>query len=90
MPTTIKVSTDLRDRLKAQAAVHGLTIGEHLAALADAADREDRFTRLRRQIAATPPELRESSRDELEPWDAAAADGLPAEDFSDWPGYAAP
>jgi hypothetical protein len=89
MPTTIKVSTELRDRLKTQAATHGVTIGEHLAALADAADREDRFARLRRQIAATPSDLRESYLDELGSWDATAGDGLPAEDFSDWPGYAA-
>jgi len=89
MPTTIKVSTELRDRLKAQATAHGRTIGDHLAVLADAADREDRLARLRRQMAATPADLRESYLDELGSWDAVAGDGLPAEDFSDWPGYAA-
>lgn len=89
MPTTIKVSIELRDRLKAQAAEHGRTIGEHLASLADAADRRERFARLRRQIAATPPELRESYLEESAAWDATTGDGLPAEDFSDWPGFAA-
>ena len=36
MTTTIKVSDDLRDRLKEQAARDGLTLGAHLARLADA------------------------------------------------------
>ena len=90
MPTTIKVSNELRDRLKAQAALQHLTIGEHLAALADRADREERFARLRRQIAATAPDARTSYLDETAAWDAASGDGLPADDFSDWPGYAAP
>lgn len=89
MHTTIKVSAELRDRLKAQASVHGRAIGEHLAVLADGADREARFARLRQQIAQTPPELMASYRAEVDSWLAADADGLPAEDFSDWPGYAA-
>lgn len=87
MPTTIKVSNELRDRLKAQAAEQGLTIGDHLAALADEADRRERFARLRRQIAATPPALRSTYLDEVGAWDAVAGGGLPAEDFSDWPGH---
>ena len=90
MITTIKVSNELRDRLKAQAALQHLTLGEHLAALADRADRDERFARLRRQIAATPPDARSAYLDETAAWDASSGDGLPAEDFSDWPGYAAP
>lgn len=89
MPTTIKVSEELRDRLKAQAALHSRTIGEHLAVLADAEDRTARFLALRRQVADTAPEQAESLRAEIAAWDATATDGLPAEDFSDWPGYAA-
>lgn len=87
MHTTIKVSAELRDRLKAQAAVHGRGIGEHIAVLADRADREARLTRLRQQIAETPPDLMASYRAETSRWLAADADGLPDEDFSDWPGY---
>jgi hypothetical protein len=87
MPTTIKVSTELRDRLKLQAAEHGRTIGAHLAALADDADRAGRFARLRQQVAATPAALRTSYAEETAAWNVTAGDGLPAEDFSDWPGY---
>lgn len=90
MSTTIKVSTELRDRLKSQAAARGRTIGEHLAALADQLEREERFARLRRQIAATAPDARASYLAEVAAWDAASGDGLPAEDFSDWPGHVAP
>lgn len=36
MTTTIKVSDSLRDRLKEQASRDGLTLGAHLARLADA------------------------------------------------------
>lgn len=49
MTTTIKVSDKLRDRLKAQAAREGLTLGSHLKRLAD---REDRRLRLRSLKAA--------------------------------------
>ncbi len=49
--TTIKVSTDTRDRLKAQAAAAHVSLGEHLARLADAGDRALRFERLRSAIA---------------------------------------
>ena len=48
MTTTIKVDDALRDRLKAQAARHGLTLGGHLAVLADAEDRRER-------LAGPPP-----------------------------------
>lgn len=46
MTTTIKVSDELRDRLKAQAARDGVTLGAHLAHLAHLADSEDRRRRL--------------------------------------------
>lgn len=89
MHTTIKVSMDLRDRLKAQAAGHGRTIGEHLAVLADEADRETRFARLRRQIAETPAESMAEYRASAAAWAVADADGLPDEDFRGWPGHGA-
>ncbi len=57
--TTIKVSTETRDRLKAQAAAAQVSLGEHLARLADAGDRALRFESLRAAIA------RESETDRL-------------------------
>ncbi|WP_159621732.1 DNA mismatch repair protein MutS [Ruania rhizosphaerae] len=74
--TTIKVDTDLRDRLKAQAADHGTTLGQHLAALADLDDRSRRFERLRDQIRRTPPDEWASYLDETAAWDGAVSDGL--------------
>lgn len=56
MPTTtIKVSTETRDRLKAQASAAHVSLGEHVSRLAGAADRGLRFEALRTAIAATPP-----------------------------------
>ncbi len=88
MTTTIKVTTALRDRLKSQATASGRTLGEHLAVLADEADRAERFDRLRRQIAATPPDLMESYREEARGWLSGGLPALADDDFSDWPGYA--
>jgi predicted transcriptional regulator len=67
--TTIKVSTEVRDRLKRQAAADGRTLGEHLAHIADLADRDRRLAHLHGAIAATSPELLDSYREELETWD---------------------
>lgn len=53
MTTTIKVSDELRDRLKMQAARDGLTLGAHLARLADADDRAHRLRDLKTAIAST-------------------------------------
>ena len=55
--TTIKVSTETRDRLKAQAAAAHLSLGEHLSRLASAADRGLRFEAMRAAIAATPSDV---------------------------------
>lgn len=54
--TTIKVSTELRDRLKAQAAAHHRTLGEHLEALSQEESRRDRFRAVRAAMAQTPPD----------------------------------
>lgn len=53
MTTTIKVSDELRDRLKEQAARDGLTLGAHLAHLADAEDRRWRLHLLKSTINAS-------------------------------------
>ncbi len=53
MTTTIKVSDELRDRLKEQAARDGLTLGAHLANLADAEDRRRRLDLLKSALDAS-------------------------------------
>lgn len=67
--TTIKVTRDVRDRLKAQASAAHRTLGEHLAHLAELGDREGRFAALRDAIAATPAEARESYDAEVAAWE---------------------
>lgn len=54
--TTIKVSSELRDRLKAQASQHARTIGEHLEPLLAEKARRERFRDLRARMAAAPPD----------------------------------
>lgn len=71
MTTTIKVSDALRDRLKAQAARDGLTLGAHLARLADADDRRTRMRMLKAAISATPPAIAESHAAESADWERA-------------------
>jgi hypothetical protein len=53
MTTTIKVSDELRDRLKAQAALEGVTLGTHLSRLADVEDRRLRLRELKIAVART-------------------------------------
>jgi len=69
MTTTIKVSGELRDRLKAQAARDGLTLGAHLARLAAADDRRHRLLVLQTAIAKTSSEGMESYAVESAAWE---------------------
>lgn len=71
MTTTIKVSDELRDRLKAQAARDGLTLGAHLAHLADAEDRRWRLELLKSAISASPHSDAESHAEETAEWERA-------------------
>lgn len=69
--TTIKVSTELRGRLRKAAAAQGHTLGEHIAALLDEEDRRLRFAQLREQMAACPPDeqyLREAREWQSDAW----------------------
>lgn len=66
--TTIKLRSDVRDRLKAQANAANRTLGEHVAHLADLADRETRLASLRAAIGRTPEALLESYRAETDEW----------------------
>ena len=69
MTTTIKVSDELRDRLKAQAARDGLTLGAHLAYLADAEDRRRRLEALKSAISASTGSDIESHAGETARWE---------------------
>jgi phosphoserine phosphatase len=71
MTTTIKVDSALRDRLKRQASAKRQTLGAHLADLADQADRDAAMRDLAHAIAATPPELMDSWRQETAAWEQA-------------------
>ena len=66
--TTIKVTAEVRDRLKAQASSAHLTLGEHLERLADLADREARYAALAGAIGAMTDEQRADYRRETATW----------------------
>jgi hypothetical protein len=63
MSTTIKVSNEVRDRLKAQAALAHTTLGRHLEHLAGLGEREARMTALRAAMRPTSPEDLAPGRD---------------------------
>lgn len=69
--TTIKVTRDLRDKLKRQAAAEHRTLGDHLTYLASLVDRQQRFNRLRAEIDATPWDDIISYREETDWWESA-------------------
>ncbi|MDN6398902.1 MAG: hypothetical protein L0K01_00395 [Brachybacterium sp.] len=56
MTTTIKVDRELRDVLKKQAQAHGRTLGQHLAALAEAEVRRGRLAAMGAAMQETPPD----------------------------------
>jgi len=68
MTTTIKVSNEVRDRLKGQAALAHRTLGQHLEHLANLGEREARMADLRAAVKATSPEDLESYRAETIAW----------------------
>jgi antitoxin MazE7 len=69
MTTTIKVSNDVRDQLKGQAALAHRTLGQHLAYLARLGEREARMASLRAAVNATSSEELVSYREETRAWD---------------------
>lgn len=64
--TTVKVRISVRDRLKAQAAHEGRTMGEHLDALCDAEERRQFYAEWERSMQENPPD--EDYYRELEEW----------------------
>ncbi|MFC9919800.1 ribbon-helix-helix protein [Agromyces binzhouensis] len=69
MTTTIKVSDELRDRLKEQAARDGLTLGAHLAHLADEEDRRWRLSSLKAAVSASTAAQADSHARESADWE---------------------
>ena len=69
MTTTIKVSDELRDRLKQQAAVDGLTLGAHLARLADTEDRRRRLLALKVAVESSRTVESDSHAAETDDWE---------------------
>lgn len=74
--TSIKVSTETRDRLKAQAKASGRTIAEQIDELVFLADREARFAAMKQAIANTSPEEMALYREEAEWWEQLSNDSL--------------
>ncbi len=68
MTTTIKVSNEVRDRLKHQASLSHRTLGQHLEYLASLGERETRMADLRRAVGATSADDLESYREETNAW----------------------
>lgn len=69
MTTTIKVSDELRDRLKAQAARDGHTLGAHISLLADAEDRRRRLDGLKVAIGLSRDGDIDSHAQEAADWE---------------------
>lgn len=86
--TTMKVATDVRDRLAALARRHARPLGAELAALVAAAEERD-WWRGAEEASARLQADREEWADylaEADEWDAAAGDGLP-DPTDEWPEY---
>lgn len=76
MTTTIKVSKELRDRLRAEADRDSSTLGALLEDLLEERERARRFAAMREAMATTSTEDMASWMDETEEWGVTAADGL--------------
>ncbi|WP_206715130.1 ribbon-helix-helix protein, CopG family [Cellulosimicrobium arenosum] len=76
--TTIKVDAALRDRLNARARERGVPVGSFVEEALEAWLREQRFDRLRSEVAATTREASAAAEAEDAAWDALAGDGLSA------------
>ncbi len=74
--TTIKVSSELRDRLNEAAHGEGLTAGSFVERLLELYLREQRFMAMRAAMERTGAADRASYEDETARWDQTLGDGL--------------
>ncbi len=70
--TTVKLDSALRDRLNAAARERGVTTGSFIETLLESWLREQRFARLREELARTPPDV--AYADDAAEWDVTLAD----------------
>jgi hypothetical protein len=70
--TTIKVSRELRDRIKEQAQIEHRTLGEQLEYLVDQNSRDKDFEAMRQSMARMTPEDWADYREETAWWDRAS------------------
>lgn len=81
--TTIKVSTEVRDRLNALAAEEGLTAGRLVEKLMEEYLWKIKVETAGRQMRAMTPAERADYMAEVAEWDATLSDGLEPDDWSD-------
>ncbi len=81
--TSIKVSTEVRDRLNALAAQEGLTAGSLVEKLMEEYLWKIKVETAGRQMRAMTPAERADYMAEVAEWDATLSDGLEPEDWSD-------
>lgn len=82
--TTIKVPTDLRDRLNERARAGGVTAAQVIEQALALVEREELFASMRAARARMSPSQRADYDAETRIVDGAIADGLEPEDFTAW------
>lgn len=81
--TTIKVTMETRDQLKAQAEAAGVTLGQHLTRLAGLAARDERRRAMREALARVTPAGWADYMQEFASWGAAVGDGLDPDEWTE-------
>ncbi len=81
--TTIKVDSDLRDRINALAAQEGRTAGSVIEMLLEQYLRRQKVERAKRQMREASPEVWADYLAESREWDVMANDGLENDPWED-------
>ncbi|MEI6363878.1 MAG: toxin-antitoxin system protein [Actinomycetes bacterium] len=74
--TTIKVSSETRDKINALAAQEGLTAGSVIEKVLEAYLWRQRVDEAKRQMRSAPKEVWDEYMAEVAEWDASLSDGL--------------